>query len=453
MSLQHMTKGASRPQAILRRSRGLLIALLVAGVSVSASSAARIVKTASVTPAPTVKSLTTCKSKSLGSANVGVLAPVTGSYSADGKDTVDAINLAIKQLNGAGGVCAGSKRIKFKSVVADISDLGSSAVLNGFKLLSTTSNLNVVLASYAATSSFEVTLMAKANMPYLLSGNAAQVSGIISKAPSKYPTVWDRVSNYDEYSTALPKLLEQWGKAGYLPLGDRSVYIIGSDDPYDQGIAKGLQANFTPMGWTITGTETNPLGTVTDWHATLGKIEAHPPTIICLIDYTPTVGAAFQNQFMQKPMNSLVFIQYAPVVPQFLQLTGANANGVLYNQIGGAIPTRKDTNTIEAQFKAATHRTGGYYAVGSYNEMMLYAYCVHKVGDPTNRTAIGKCFGTLNIDAPAGPLKFDPKTHLALAGPNYESIQFYQFQNGQRVLVYPPQYSLGKHVQKPPWFK
>jgi branched-chain amino acid transport system substrate-binding protein len=404
------------------------------------------------TPAPTVKSLTTCATKTTDTAKVGILVPVTGAFAADAKDVVNAANMAINDLNAKGGVCGNGKRYKFQSVVADTQNQRADAVISGFKTLSTTSGLNFIMTAYASTSNFEETLMAKDNMPYLISANSAQTRGIVSKDPSKYPTVWSRVPSYDAYGTRLPQLLEIWGKQGRIKLGNRTAYIISSDDPYGSTIAKGLKATFTKMHWKITGYQTVPAFTVTDWHATLGKIRANPPTIVILTDSAPPIDAAFQNQFMQKPINSLVFLQYGPSVPEFQNLTKNNANGVIYNLLGGSIDTRPDTKAIKAEFQKKYGYAGGYFAVVAYNEAMLYAYCVHKTGDPTNRSAIGKCFQTLDIDTPSGRLVFDQKTHLAKEGVNYEPILFYQFQNGKRVMIEPPQYASGK-PQTPPWFK
>lgn len=426
---------------------GLMALAAVPLTLLSTSSAAP----SATTPAPTVKSLTSCGSKPVKNANIGILIPVTGAFAADAKDVVNASKMAMDELNAAGGVCGKSNRYKFKAVVADTQNQRADATASGFKRLSTTSDLNFIMTAYASTSNFEITLMAKANMPYLISANAAQTRDIISKNPSKYPTVWSRVPNYDAYGTALPGLLEQWAKDGRIKLGKRTVYIISSDDPYGSTIAKGLKASFTKLKWKISGYETVPAFTVTDWRAALGRIRENPPTIIVLTDSASPIDAAFQNQFMQKPTNSLVFQQYGPSVPEFQKLTGKNANGVLYNLLGGAIDTRADTKAIRAKYQKK-YGFGGYFAVAAYNQVFLYAHCVKKVGDPTDRTAIGKCFGTLDIDTPSGRLVFDQKTHLAKQGDAFYPIIFYQFQNGKRHVIHPKQYRSAQ-VTTPPWFK
>ena len=52
--------------------------------------------------------------------------------------------------------------------------------------------------------------------------------------------------------------------------------------------------------------------------------------------FRPT-RALFTNQFREDPTDSVVFLQYAPLVPEFVELTKENANGILYNAIGATL--------------------------------------------------------------------------------------------------------------------
>jgi branched-chain amino acid transport system substrate-binding protein len=132
-------------------------------------------------------------------------------------------------------------------------------------------------------------------------------------------------------------------------------------------------------------------------------------------------------------------------------LAGKNANGVLYNNIGAAIPTGPDTARVTAEFKKH-YGAPGYFAVISYADVIIYGYCVKQVGDPTNRLAIGRCIGSLDMMTPAGRLVFDQKTHVAIEGDKYMPIQFFQIWNGKPVEVSPPQYSTAP-MRMPPWIK
>ncbi len=419
-----------------------------AGSSAS-SSAPKTVQ--NLTPDPTVASVTNCGSKPTTTMKVGILAPLTGADSSDAMDLYHAATIAQNQINAAGGVCGSSKRYKIQFVTADTGNEETSKVEAGVKLLENTAGVNFVMTAYASLSNFEETLFAKVNMPYLLSGGASQTAAIISKDPSAYPTIWSRVPSYAAYSTAFPPLVDQWVSEGKLPLHyGKTVDIISSQDAYGSSIAQGLGQTFSGLGWKVSNLGTVVYAQTTDWSALLTKIRANPPSVIVNTDWAPGDDAAFQNQFMQKPTNSLVFEQYAPNLAQYEQLAGTNGNGVVFDDLGAAIPKLKSTQEITKYYEQAGYGTPGYFSVIGYNELMLYAHCVHVVGNPTDRLAIGRCFGNLNIDTPAGPLKFNQTTHNAAQGNGYMPIGFFQIQNEKPVQIEPSQYAQAS-FQLPPW--
>ncbi len=381
-------------------------------------------------------------------AKIGVMVPLTGAFAADAQDVVNAAQLAIDDYNNAGGVAG----YRFEMVSADTVDQRADAVTSAFNRLKSTQDLNFIMTAYASTSNFEIDLMAQENMPYVISANAAQTREIISKDPSKYPTVWSRVPSYDAYETELPKLLEKWASQGKLKLSNHKAYIVSSDDPYGSTIANGLQKNFKDINWSIAGFETVPFASVTDWRGILAKIRSDPPDIVIVTDSAPPNNAAFLNQFMENPTNSLVFLQYGPSVPEFIDLTKKNSTGVVYNLLGGAIDTLPETKDIRAKFKSKYGNEGGYFAVAAYNEVQLYAECVKQLSDATNRLAIGKCIGNLDLMTPSGHLKFDQQTHLAMQGEDFYPILFYQIWEGQRIIVDPQKY-VGGDFRMPPWMK
>src|SRR4051794_16584205 len=168
--------------------------------STSSAGGAQVSKT--VAPEPTVSSLTKgCSDLPEKTAKIGVLVPLGGAFASDTQQVVNAAGLASSKLNDAGGVCGKDARYKFEIVKGNTNNEESSAVISAAQLLNTTSDLNFVMTSYASTSNFEINLMAKNRMPYLMSANSAQTAAIIGKDPSKYPTIWSRVPSYDAYST------------------------------------------------------------------------------------------------------------------------------------------------------------------------------------------------------------------------------------------------------------
>ncbi|WP_420409144.1 ABC transporter substrate-binding protein [Hoeflea sp.] len=425
-----------------RPASAVLTAALIASTSAIAS--------ADTAPAPTVESLTTCEATNTETIKIGIMAPMTGPTAADAADYSRAAQIAVDELNNAGGVCSGDTRYMLEIETADATEMRNDAVVTAFRRLNSTDDLNIILSPYASTSNFEVDLMAQTNMPYILSGGAESTKTIIGANPDKYPTVWSRVPDYGGYQTDLPPLLNRFIEEGKLKVSEQTVYIIGSDDPYGTAIADGLAAAFEGEGWEVVGRDTVPFQSVSDWRTQLAKIREINPGAIVNTEWSASGAATFFNQFNEQPTNSVLFLQYAPSIPEFQNLTRGQASGVIFNMLGGAIDSRDDTKAIAEKF-ADAHGAGGYFSVVGYNAVHLYSYCLNQGIDPEDRMAIGECIGNLDIDTPSGRLAFDPETHLAKQGDEYMPTVFYQLQ-GDAVskIIAPDQYSESE-FQQPSW--
>jgi branched-chain amino acid transport system substrate-binding protein len=381
---------------------------------------------------------------------IGVLAPLTGQAAADGEEMVRGAQLAVKEINEKGGVAG----YTFEVVSGDTKDQTPDAVTSAINRLMVDPDVDVMVTGYASNTNFEITIMADNQMPYLLSGQSAQTRDIISPSPDDFPTVWSVTPSYDGYNTEPPRLFELWASEGKMELKNRTVAMVTSDNAYSKTISDGLKETFTKLGWTITVDEMVPFQEVLDWRTILAKVRENPPDVIINTDYMPANSAAFLNQFLEDPTNSYVFLQYAPSVPEFLELTGEGANGVMYDLLAGVVRSSKNAEGLEyiEKFKKEYGVDTGPYGLTLYSSVYMYAAALEKVGDPNDRLAIGKAIGELEYPTPAGTIKFDPATHLAMQSDDYVPLQFYQIWEGERILLNPPAYAEGT-IQTPPWFK
>ncbi|MBN9890351.1 ABC transporter substrate-binding protein [Salipiger abyssi] len=379
---------------------------------------------------------------------IGVLAPVSGPAAADGQEMVNGAQMAVDQLNEAGGV----GDYTFELVVGDAADQSAASVATAAERLLSDRDMGAIVTGYASGSNFEIEMMAEMEMIYLVSANSAQTAEIITEDPDAFPTVWSFSPSFDAYNTGVLPVIEGLMEDGSVPLEDKTLALISSDNPYSKTIADGLVESFEGAGWEITVNDLVPFGEVGDWRGFLAKVRQDPPSVVINTDYLSGNAAAFMSQFMEQPTDSLVFIQYAPSVPEFLELTAGDSSGVLYNMLGGTLPASASERSakVVGDYEAAYDATPGVYGPMLYEEVMLYAAALEAVGDPTDRVAIGEWIGASSTDTAAGKLEFDPETHLAVQGPENIPLQFYQIQDGTRALFAPDAYADGSFVS-PPW--
>lgn len=383
-------------------------------------------------------------------AKIGVLAPLTGGSAADGAEMVNGAKLAVDEINAAGGVAG----YRLEVVVGDTQNQTADAVTSAIERLAGDRSLNAIVTGYASGSNFEIETLAEQNMPYLLSASSAQTRDIIAPHPEKFPTIWSLTASYDSYNTAMVPVLKGLQASGKLTLPNKKVALISSDNPYSKTIMAGLKKSFEEDGWTIASTDLLPWGEINDWRTFLAKMRQENPAVIINTDYQPGNAAKFLTQFLEQPTDSLIFIQYAPSVPEFLKLTGRQATGVIYNLQGGVLntPTNPRAAEIVSKYKQKYGTEPGSYGPGLYEEVIIYADALKKVGDPTNRLEIGKALGETHTQTVSGMLSFDPKTHLAVQGEGGIPITFYQIWDGKRILFSPERYADGE-FRMPPWMK
>ena len=383
-------------------------------------------------------------------AKIGVLAPMTGGAAADGEETLRGVQLAVDEINAAGGVAG----YKFEVVLGDVKDQTADAVVSAFERLSGTEDLHAILTGYATQSNFEIQYMAEANMIYLLAGNSTQTRAMVSEDPDKYSTIWSYSPSFDAYETELLPVIEGLASSGKLKLANKKIAIVSSDNAYSKTIYAGIKKSFAAAGWTVTVDEIVPSGEINDWRSLLTKVRNDPPAVIVNTDWMPSNAATFISQFMEYPTDSLVFIQYGPSVPEFLELTKDKSTGVVYNLLGGPLMSPKNPRAAEviAKYTAAYGVESGPYGIGLYEMTMVYFDAVAKVGDPADRDAVARAIGETDKQVAIGRLKFDHATHLSMQGNDFVPIQFYQIWDGKRTLSYPDQYATDA-FQAPPWMK
>ena len=381
---------------------------------------------------------------------VGILAPVSGANAAEGEEFVNGARLAVDEINKKGGVAG----YTIELVVGDTGQSSAAEVSSATERLLGTRGVEAILTAYASGTNFEIDLMAEQDMPYLISGNPSQTKKIIGNNGEDFPTVWSMVPEYTVYHTDLIPIVEKLQSAGEVTLPNKKIAIISSDFPYSKNIASQLRDLAPKQGWQVTEYEMLPFGEIHDWRAFLSKVRQDPPAIIINTDWVPANAAKFVEQFLEKPTDSLVFIQYAPSVPEFTDLLGDKAESILYNIIGSAIgtPAMPRTKQIKDKYQAKFGQPTGGAGVSLYEMMYIYADALAKVGDPSDRLAIGKALGETSAHTAMGKIEFYKDTHLPKTGDMYLPTLTYQIQNGKRILFNPAKYANGKFI-KPRWKK
>jgi branched-chain amino acid transport system substrate-binding protein len=192
-----------------------------------------------------------------------------------------------------------------------------------------------------------------------------------------------------QYGLGFPQFLENLITAGTFNPPSKTIHIFEGDIVYSTTISEAGQEAAGPLGWEIVGIE--PIagtgGPVTDWTPMLAKVRETNPAVVFNTHWNPADHAALMKQWAADPPDSFLYLQYGASVPEFLELAGDAANGVVWATVLG---TMNDAVGLPYQerYQAKWGTPAGFSNAGTgYDEVYMLAHAWGITGDPRNFAA------------------------------------------------------------------
>ena len=194
---------------------------------------------------------------------IGVDNPLTGIYTALGKNENTGMALAAEQINAKGGILGRKVELVIEDSTSDKTDV---AVQKARKLIQS-DKVDFLIGNVNSSQAIAISQVAsELKMPHIDPGGHADV---ITGSSCQWTTF--RVCNTGAMQgNAMAKPLVKIGK---------KIYIIAQDYAFGHSLADGLSKAAKTAGGTIVGTDFFPLGT-TDYSAILIKARAANPDVL-----------------------------------------------------------------------------------------------------------------------------------------------------------------------------
>lgn len=384
-----------------------------------------------------------------GTIKIGSASPVSGAYSGDGQEMTRGQELAVAEINANGGVLGRQLEL----VVADVEDLAPEKMVNAARRL-TNEGVAAVFSGYTSTTSAEYDVYAEFGAPMFhlntFQPNADyvadnQIDNIYHSCPTE---VW--------YGPGFIQFMQRIIDSGAWTPSSESAAIVTSNDPYSITIAKTVRTGLEEIGWEIPVYEqvTAPLS---EWGPVLSKIRQEPPGLIFHADYIPSDLASFQQQFRSDPTPSLMYQQYGPSIPEYLELAGADADGVIWSTVIGTLPDETGDAFKEAYQQEYGAQAGLSQAGGQYDLVHVWAQSAAMAGDPSDFVAVNANLKRMLYRGVSGTYRYKPEELTAIPFPdavNDPSLGMphltFQIQAQEQILVDPDPYVQGE-FQLPGW--
>ncbi|WP_427869349.1 ABC transporter substrate-binding protein [Leucobacter luti] len=380
----------------------------------------------------------------------GIVAPVTGPYSGDGQEMVRGAKLAVEDINNGGGVLGR----KVELVVGDIADQAPENFIQAAERLVSREKVAAASGGYATATSVEFDTYAQAGVP-LFHTNTLQANSdyVVEKGMTN---VFQCCPTEPWYASGFLQLMQGWIDSGAWVPSSKTAAVISSNDSYSISIATVLKNGLKELGWDISLYEeiTVPYA---DWGPQLSKIRNQPPGLIFVSDYLAGDLASFAKQFATAPTPSLLYQQYGPSVPEYIELAGDAANGVIWSTTIGTLPDEMGKAFRKRYLETFGTEAGLSQSGAQYDIVRLWALAASRAGDPYDFAAVSQAVKDMSFRGVVGTYRFDQKELTAIPYPDATDDPSlgmphltYQIQNGEQVLFSPAPYGKGS-FQLPAW--
>ena len=371
---------------------------------------------------------------------------------ADHKDCWNGSQMAIDEINAAGGV--NGRPLKLE--VTDIDMLTPEGVQTSFQTLAD-KKVNAIVSPFVITYQPALDVAAAAGIPYLSGGTSSPTVAAVKANPEKY---WNFVQDPSEsyYGGGFIKSLDTLAEKGVWKPKNNKVDLVVGDSEYNQLIGKGAKDEIAAGGgkWKLGIEEQVQGGQLSDWSAVIQKLKASDAGVIMIDHWVGAELAGFAQQFAADPVpGALVYLQYGPSQPEFLDIAGEAAEGFYWGTVIGVPNTGAGADFRAAYAAKYPGTTFGIVYTGWCYDMVQMLKNAWTAVDPSDAKGVvahlkaNPYDGTTghidfsNVEAPVYPDNVDAPgkgvTHL-----------FFQVQGGKHTIVLPDEYKEADYVT-PPW--
>jgi len=325
---------------------------------------------------------------------LGIPVGLSGANSVVAPSVIQATELAVAEINEAGGVLN-------RQLVIEVADdaSGAAGAQKAYDSLVYQKQVDAIIA-------METTAARNAGLPIISRG----------RIPYIYTSFYEGAScnKFQHINAWVPQQMVSPMVDYFMEEhGAKTFFLVGSDYAFGRGLLAHTNQYITEKGGTIVGDEYNPID-ATDWTAIVSKIRAANPDVIL----TSTTAGAPNVTFTKQLRSAGITAEYGNFALDegTAKTLGQDAEGIY---LGGTYYTSIDTERNKAFLEALTAKFGSTtetpneLSVPQYDAVHLYALAVKEAGT-TDTDEVVKALSKVTFDGPRGPIQMSKQRHAPL---------------------------------------
>jgi branched-chain amino acid transport system substrate-binding protein len=363
---------------------------------------------------------------------------------ADHTDYLNGATLALEEINGAGGVLGR----QIKPVVVDIDVVSPEGCQTSIRKL-IDAKVHAITTAFTLVPIPTMDASSDYKCPFLWGDTQRDCTEEVRKNPAKYSHMFQTDPSEVHYGYTFPIFLNAMKDAGLWKPKNNGVHIIQAEIAYNQTISKALQSALAQTEFTVAKI-TDIQSPVQDWGPVIERIKKVDAGTVMIDYWVPAEYAAFAKQWAADPhKGQLIYMQYGPSQPEFMQLAGPAAEGFVWSTVLGVYADKMGQEFRAKYKKRFPGLMGLVYTGNAYDSVYMLKSAWEGVGDPSKFKEVcdfirahphrGVC-GYMNLNNPWQEAGHYPDDGNPITAKTLEDgmAQLYgQIQNGENKIIYP----------------
>lgn len=328
---------------------------------------------------------------------IAMVVPISGSSAPTGAYMRNGAQLAVDEINQAGGVLKGRK---LELMVEDEACDAQQAVASANKAVS--SGAVVSVGGYCSGATLPtLPIFQKANVPMIIP--AANSQELVAQG---LKNVFMINGTGKQQSTAA---LEFMKKAGHA-----TVALVDDNTSYSKDITTETQAQIEKDGSVKVLLNTSVTAGESDYSAVVRAIMGKKPALVYWTGYYQE-GGLIINQLKKAGFTGSIMVADGSVDPSLAKIAGKGSEGVLATMTQTP-ETLEGAEKWIADYKAKFKADAGPYSTQSYDAVRLAAKAIDDAGSTKGEDIIKALEAIDGFSMFSGPLKFTPEHTLSSGG-------------------------------------
>ena len=324
------------------------------------------------TSAPATAPDPTAAPEDTGPFRIGVMESVTGPGETYGTVAVQAKEMAVEEINAAGGING-----RMLELVVEDSKCSAQDSITAFNKLTDVDGVKIILGTSCSGAMLGAAPLAEKEGVVLFSGLATNPD-IANAGDYIFRTsMSDAQVGIDTGNT-------MWAD------GVRNLATISESTDYAEGVRRTTVDQFTKLGGTVVGEE-RYASDVTDFRTQLTKLLGEDPDGLHIAAQAEFSGGTIVKQVRELGYDGPIYSEIVVVGTTALEIAGEAATGVKAI-IADLDPGNNKAQEVLANFRAKyDYVTLAWYLGSAYDDVYIAAECLEKTGDDQDADGFRDC--------------------------------------------------------------